>query len=81
MQVEVMQSPLSCILYILGCNALQAFKNFSDEMSRILDIVGCYAVFRPEVGFTVKKQVHLSQLPKLWMVLFPALQSDAVFCL
>ena len=36
---------------------MQAFKSFGQEMTRILDIVGCYAVFKPEVGFTVKKQV------------------------
>ena len=36
---------------------LQALKSSSDEYSRILDLVGCYAIFKPEVGFTVKKQV------------------------
>lgn len=42
---------------------MQAFKSISQEMSRILDVVGCYAVYKPEVGFTVKKQA--SCLPTL----------------
>ena len=39
---------------------MQAFKSYGQEMTRILDIVGCYAVFKPEVGFTVKKHVRTS---------------------
>ena len=49
---------LHCASHILHFT-LQAFKNISQEMSRILDIVGCYAVFKPEIGFTVKKQVRI----------------------
>lgn len=37
----------------------QALKSSSDEYSRILDLAGCYAIFKPEAGFTVKKQVHI----------------------
>lgn len=38
---------------------MQAFKSPSQEMSRILDVVGHYAVLKPEVGFTVKKQARI----------------------
>lgn len=50
---------------------MQAFKSFGQEMTRILDVVGCYAVYKPEVGFTVKKQASktLSSVLSLVVVL------------
>lgn len=50
-QVQVIKSRVD-----VSFLSVQAFKSASQEMSRILDIVGCYAIFAPEVGFTVKKQ-------------------------
>ena len=48
-----------------GCNAMilaqcmQALKSSNDEFSRILDIVGRYAVYKAGVAFSCKRQVLL----------------------
>lgn len=39
------------------CRCMQALKASSDEYSRILDVVGCYAVYKAGAAFSCKKQV------------------------
>lgn len=41
---------------------MQALGSASDEYARILDLVGRYAIARPDVGFSCKKQVGAGML-------------------
>lgn len=44
---------------------MQALGSASDEYARILDLVGRYAIARPDVAFSCKKQVGDARACKL----------------
>lgn len=41
---------------------VQALKSSSDELSRILDIVGRYAIYKADAAFSCKRQVRMAAL-------------------
>ena len=48
-----------CVMIVLTWRLSQALKAGAEEYSRILDLLGRYAVFKEGVAFSCKKQVRL----------------------